>query len=392
MHGFNAETVPLFPYLINPLDLARKGVVVVTINYRLGVFGFFSHPELTRESREHGAANFALMDTIAALQWVQKNIAFFGGDPSRVTLFGESAGAGLIANLMISPRAKGLFHRAIGQSSAWNTVTIGRLSTLAAAEQAGVMFASGLKATSLAELRARPAEEILKGGRGAGPVIDGWSISEDPGIVFEKGRQNDVPLLVGSNRDESFDRMEPTAVQFIAESKRRYGALAEAFLKLYPAESDDQARDSAFTEGRDELAWVMRNWARAHTSTGKSKAYVYYFTQQVPASSNAVARFNLAHGTATHTAEIQYVFQNLRGKRIWTDCDFAVSDAMSSYWVNFASTCDPNGNGLPHWPAYDEKTSPGPMLLGEKIQAGGPPDPAQSSFFQAYYDHTLRLN
>ena len=169
------------------------------------MFGFFSHPELTRESRERGAANFALMDAIAALQWVQKNIGFFGGDPRRVTLFGESAGAGLIANLMASPQARGLFHRAIGQSGAWNTVTIGRLSRLAAAEQAGLMFATGLRAKSLAELRARPAEEILKGGRGAGPVIDGWSISEDPGIVFEKGGQNDVPLLVGSNRDESFD-------------------------------------------------------------------------------------------------------------------------------------------------------------------------------------------
>jgi len=184
--------------------------------------------------------------------------------------------------------------------------------------------------------------------------------------------------------------MVPTAVQFIAESKRRYGALAEAFLKLYPAESDDQARDSAFTEGRDELAWVMRNWARAHTSTGKSKAYVYYFTHQAPASSNAVARFTPAQGTATHTAEIQYVFQNLR-KGAWTGNDVAVADVMSSYWVNFASNGDPNGKGLPHWPAYDEKTNPGPMILGAKIQAGGPPDFAQSSFFQAYYEHTYAL-
>ena len=196
--------------------LAKKGAVIVTMNYRLGVFGFFSHPDLTKESDRRGAANFAMTDAVAALQWVQKNIAGFGGDPKRVTIFGESAGSGLIANLMASPQAKGLFQRAIGESSGWTTAQIGRLSTLSEAEQAGVKLADGLMVKSLAELRAKPAGEVMRAaGRGAAPVIDGWALPEDPGLIFAQGKQNEVPVLVGSNRDESFGTQARTADQFV---------------------------------------------------------------------------------------------------------------------------------------------------------------------------------
>jgi para-nitrobenzyl esterase len=368
--------------------LAKKGAVVVTINYRLGVFGFFSHPDLTRESDRRGAANFGLLDSIAALQWVQKNIAAFGGDAKRVTIFGESAGAGLVANLMVSPQAKGLFHRAIGESSAWNTATVGRLGTLADAEQAGVKYADGLGAKSLAELRAKPADQILKGGRGVGPIVDGWSIPEDPGTVFAQGKQIDVPVLVGSNRDESFGATPANAAQYAEQARKRYGDLADSFLTVYPGGSDEQAKDSAFFAGRDEMAWVMRNWARLEAKTGKSKSYIFFFTHQPPVQLNAKAgKFAPGpHGTAVHTSELPYVFNNLRGNRAWTDVDRQVADTMSSYWVNFAATGDPNGKGLPKWLALDESKNKSAMEFGDKAGMGPAPDEAKLAVFQAYYD------
>src|ERR1700722_5461186 len=256
--------------------LAKKGVVLVTINYRLGVFGFFSHPELTKESEHHTSGNYALMDQAAALRWVQKNIAGFGGDPRRVTVFGDSAGSSSIANLMGSPQAKGLFQRAVGESGAWMGISLAPTRTLAEAEQAGVKMAEELHAQSLEELRARPAEDVLKGGRGGGPVIDGWFLPEDVGTIFAEGKQNDVPLLVGSNKDEGTFFMQPTtAEKFIERTRARYGDQADAFLKLYPAGSDEQGNLSQFAAFRDELAFVMRTWVRAQRKAGFSKAFLY---------------------------------------------------------------------------------------------------------------------
>ncbi len=373
--------------------LAEKGAVIVTINYRLGVLGFFSYPELTKESDRRGAANFAMLDAVAALQWVRKNIAGFGGDPKRVTIFGESAGAGLIANLMASPQAKGLFHRAIGESSSWTTAQIGRLATLADAEQAGSKVADGLMAKSLSELRAKPADQVLRaGGRGAAPVVDGWVLPEDPGTAFAQGKQNQVPVLVGSNRDESFGAQPKDAATFVQQARQRYGDLADTFLKLYPAGSDDQAKDSAFFAGRDEMAWVMRNWARLDAQTGKSKAYVFFFTHQPSVNPNAKGGGAFApnvHGSATHTSEMQYVFGNPRNTP-WTEVDHQVSDTMSSYWVNFAANGDPNGKGLPKWTPFDEKNK-NSMVLGDKAEVGpGALDDAKAAFFQSVYDKLYR--
>lgn len=368
--------------------LAKKGAVIVTLNYRLGLFGFFAYPELTKESDRRGAANFGVMDAIAALQWVQRNIAQFGGDPKKVTIFGESAGAGLIANLMVAPQAKGLFHRAIGESSAWSTATVSRLNTLAEAEETGTKLAEGIGAKSLAELRAKPAADILKAGRGGGPVVDGWLIPEDPGVVFSAGKHIDVPVLTGSNRDESFGGNPRSAEQFVEQARKRFGDLADTYLKLYPVASDDQARESAFFSGRDEMAFVMRNWARLDSKSGKSKAFVYYFTQQpplVPGAKGGGAFAPGPHGSATHVSEILYVFNHLDNSRPWTEADRQVSDTMSSYWVNFAANGDPNGKGLAKWAAYDDKNRT-PMVFGNPPEGAQAPSEAQLAFWQGYFE------
>ncbi len=379
--GYNTGSASIPNY--DGEHLAAKGAVVVTFNYRLGAFGFLGHPELTKEADRRGAANFGMLDAIAVLQWVQKNIAAFGGDPKRVTIFGESAGAGMVAHLMASPQAKGLFERAIGESSAWGISPDTRAKTLADAEQAGVKLAEALGVKSLAELRAQPAEAILKAGRGTGPVVDGWLLPEDPGKVFAEGKQNAVPVLLGSNQDEGTFFLQPTtADKFVAQSKTRYGALADEFLKLYPAGSDEQANASALMDFRDQMAWVMRNWARLDEKTGKAKAYVYYFTHQPPEPEGG--RGGRRRG-ATHVAEVPYVFNN-QGNRPWTDVDRHVADLMSSYWVNFAANGDPNGKGLPKWPVFDERKNGTVMVFGDGAEPGSVLSPSQIAFFQKVYD------
>lgn len=366
--------------------LAKKGVVLVTINYRLGVFGFFSHPDLTKESEHHASGNYAFMDQVAALQWVRNNIAAFGGDPQRVTVFGDSAGSASIANLMGSPRAKGLFQRAVGESGAWMGLSLTPMRSLAEAEQAGVKIAEALNARTLEELRAKPAEELLKAGRAGGPVIDGWFLPEDVATIFAQGKQNDVPLIVGSNQDEGTFFLQPTtAAKFIERARMRYGDQADAFLKLYPAATDEEATASQLAAFRDELAFVMRVWARAQTKTGHSKAFLFYFTHQPPPPVGATSRGGFGSG-ATHGSEAQYIFGNLLPPRAWTGLDHQVSDMLSSYWVNFATHGDPNGKGLTNWPAFDDRKSDRPTVLGDQAEGGPVPNRAQLAFFESVYE------
>jgi para-nitrobenzyl esterase len=345
-------------------SLARKGVVVVTINYRLGVFGFLAHPELTRESDRNSSGNYGLLDQIAALEWVRKNIAAFGGDPQRVTIFGESAGSWSVNYLMAAPLAKGLFQRAIGESGG----VFGGVTKLEQVERSGSKFAASMGADSAPALRAKSAAEVMNaaGGRTFPPNVDGWLFPEDVITIFARGKQNDVPLIAGSNADEG-TALSPwpanrTAADFEAQSRRIFGDRIEQFLKFYPAGSDREARASHYASYRDFVfGWQMRTWVRMAAKTGKSNTYLYYFTRVPPGPLGATLG-------AYHAAEISYVFRNLHlATRPYEDADRKLSDAMSSYWVNFATTGDPNGDGLPSWPVYREKSDVA-LELGNEIK------------------------
>ena len=360
--------------------LARKGAVVVTYNYRLGMFGFFAHPELSKESG-HGSGNYGMMDAVQVLRWVQKNIAAFGGDPNRVTIDGESAGAILVAALVGSPEGKGLFKRAIAQSGAFMGISIGKTTTLAQAEQAGRKIAEDVGASDLAALRALPAVELQEKGRTGGLIVDGRYIPEDLSTIFSTGKQNAVDILLGSNRDEGTFFVRPgtgNAKEFLARTHKRFGDLAEAYLKLHPADSDSESLASQLSGVRDEIGWHMRTWAQLQSQRG-NKAYLYYFTHVPPVAPGQPSR------GATHTAEIRYMFSNLDSRAPLTDTDRKLAETMSSYWVNFAATGNPNGKGLPQWPAYNEKKSAQPMVLGDSVGVGEGINPAMLSFFDGFY-------
>ncbi len=355
-------------------NFARKGVVLVTINYRLGIFGFFAHPELTAESAHHASGNYGLQDQVAALHWVKKNIAAFGGDRKNVTIFGESAGSWAVNALVASPLAKGLFERAIGESGG----SFSPMRHLAEAEKAGAKFDPSIKA-----LRAKSAEELVKTNEQVvRPIVDGWVLPQDIATIFAQGRQNDVPLIVGSNADEG-TTLAPQganikAAAFVEGVRQRYGALADGFLKTYPASSDDEAVSSFYAAYRDQtFGWEMRTWARMAAKTGHHPVYLYYFSHRPPGPLSAKLR-------AFHASEIPYVFGNFFWPFPWEDADHKLSDVVSSYWVNFAKTGDPNGSGLVKWPANNPTTDQA-LEIGDSVATRSQVNKAGLDFFDGYY-------
>jgi para-nitrobenzyl esterase len=360
-------------------ELARKGVVVVTINYRLGVFGFMAHPELTKESPNHVSGNYAFLDQLAALRWVQKNIAAFGGDPSRVTIFGESAGSWSVNNLVATPLGKGLFQRAIGESGGQFTIT----RTLAASEAAGTRFGDDQHAPTLAALRALPADTVNRGQFQTSATVDGWVFPQDVLATFKTGKQNDVPVIIGSNANEGsiFTGDNVSAASFKEQSERRYGPDADAFLALYPFTTDKDARAAQAASMRDgTFGWEMRTWARLQTQTGKSKVYLYYLSRVPPLP-------NSDWLGAQHGAEIPYAFNWPNGKHstqvAWTDTDRKLAEQVSSYWVNFATTGDPNGKDLPKWDAYQARDDRA-MLFADAPAMGPVPHKAALDFLDTF--------
>lgn len=360
-------TVPLY----DGEGMARKGVVFVTINYRLGILGFLAHPELSAESDLNTSGNYGILDQIAALKWVKENIAAFGGDPNNVTIAGQSAGSFSVNMLVVSPLAKGLFHKAIAQSGGMFGKDLMLGQTLQAAEDSGKQLTEKMKITSMAELRAISADSLLKIPGRFGIVVDRVVI---PPVyeTFADRKQNDVSLITGWNADDgvSFGPL-PSAEQFKANTKSRYGDKAEKFLQIFPANTDAEAGQSQKLLTQLHFGWHNYTWARMQTSHGTGKAYLYYFKRVPPGEPN--------YG-AFHSAEFAYALHTLKfWDRPFTDVDYKLEEAMSSYWVNFAKNGDPNGEGLPAWSVFNDG-QPEVIELGDEVKAAPLPYSEQLKF------------
>ncbi len=358
----------------------ERGVIIVNLAYRVGVLGFLAHPELTSESPYRSSGNYGLLDMIAGLRWVQKNISQFGGDPSNVTVFGHSAGAWSINKLMISPLARGLFHKAIGQSGGdmGPAGTREGIAVLADAERVGVAFGDSLRAPSIAQLRHTAATDIaastfpgLPGVHnydGAIAIVDGYVIPGDTYSLYASSKQSNIPLLLGYNDNEAaltLRPMEPMA--FVTSVRERYGPFAEDFLEMYPGRSTaDTATSQLRLESEASFGWQIWAWAVQHAKTSNEQVFFYHFSR----------------GRVGHGAELPYVFARPIGPT-WTDVHQSIADRISSYWTNFAKTGNPNGTGLPAWPAFSEAQQT-TMYLGQDFAAGEMPNLKEHLLMDAY--------
>jgi para-nitrobenzyl esterase len=359
--------------------LAQQGVIVVSMNYRLGVFGFFVHPELAKESGHNAAGNYGLLDQTAALRWVHDNIAAFGGDPGNVTIFGESAGSFSVSAQMASPLAKGLFQKAIGESG--GAFYSGGLTfePRSVREEKDVKTISAkLGVSTLAELRGIPAQKLLDAfappqspGFDFGPDVDGYFLPKPVPAIFAAGKQNDVPLLAGWNHDEgsfeiAFSPQKPTAESLKATAQKEFGDKAGEFLKLYPSDTDAQILRSAQDFAGDRfIAFSTWAWMDAQSKTGKQPIYRFRFDLGPPSDPKGPQL------GAYHSSEIEYVFGQLDSKTdvTWSPETRALSAQMQKYWANFARTGDPNGLGLPKWPVYSARDGWSVMFLDTRLAA-----------------------
>lgn len=342
--------------------LTRRGIIVITVNYRLGPLGFFCHPELSAESPQQSCGNYGLLDQIGALAWVQRNIASFGGDPGNVTVSGQSAGATSVHHLTQSPLAKGLFHRAIAQSGPWDRRQ--QSAVRAEAERRGTEQAGGL---TLAQLRSLPASELSSrltaNGARFRPIVDGWVVPDQLAALLARGQLHDVPLLTGITADERSSQKEYgrlTLSEWQSFVRMDYGESAEEVLALYPAASDAEAGAQHKRLLRDTGLATLLDCRGQRARSGKSHDFGYLFERAIPWPEHPEYQ-------AFHSAELPYAFDNLALlPRPWEPADRALAELMSSYWVNFIRSGDPNGPGLPPWPSASDQI----MRLGPQPGAG----------------------
>lgn len=372
-------------------NLAEKGVVLVSIAYRVGHLGFLVHSELSAENPNHVSGNYGLLDMIAGLQWIQKNITAFGGDPNKVTIFGESAGGIAVSMLCASPLAKGLFHGAISQSggsfgpSRPTTYPGENMKLLSIAERDGQAYVESARDSSIAELRKIPADKLPKGSFGKGmawPIIDGYVIPDDQYKLYETGMFNDLPILVGYNSDEgaSFSSSK-TPEDYINSVKTRYGMFTDDLIKAYPVGMNkvpktarDLMRDAAF-------GWQTWSWARLHSKQGNTKVFYYYFDQHPEYPEDSPK-----HGSGSpHGQDVAYVFKHLNtADPQISKTDFDISEAMAIYWTNFAKFGDPNGQGVLNWPAFKDE-NPVVMYFGQTPHTGPVPSAESLRVLDEYF-------
>ncbi|MDI1321947.1 MAG: carboxylesterase family protein [Algoriphagus sp.] len=372
--GFSggSGTVPLY----DGEELAKKGIVVVTINYRLGIFGFLAHPELTAENPDQTSGNYGILDQIAALEWVKKNITAFGGDPDNVTVAGQSAGAFAVNALVASTKAKGLFHKAIAQSGAMFNRGTGLVSGIKGAEERGQELTKGMGIESIAALRGIAADSLLKIPGRFGPVVDGKVI---PNVkeTFENSAHSDVPLLTGWNADDNVSfGPEVTPAQFKENAKKQYGGRAGEYLQLFPAENEVELKETQGIISELNFGFQNYTWAKMQTEKGQNDVYVYYFTRVPPGEPN--------YG-AFHSAEFSYAFHTLnKWNRPFEKVDYELEENMSEYWVNFIKTGNPNGKGRPvQWPVFDPQ-NPMVLELGTNINVRNIPYWEQLKFLEEF--------
>jgi para-nitrobenzyl esterase len=393
-------------------SMAAKGIVAVTVNYRLGVFGFMAHPELTKESPHKASGNYGLLDQHAALKWVQQNIAAFGGDPKRVTIAGESAGSISVSAQMASPLSKNLIAGAIGESGS----ILGALSAvpLAEGEEAGVKFGAAIGKESLAALRAMPADQLLETTAKPGlprfsPTIDGWFFPKSAFAIFAAGEQARVPLLAGVNSAESgyggvLGRETPTVENYRKALERLYPGKADEVFKLYPATNETEVMDAAQDLASDRfISYSTWKWTELATKTGGKPTYYYRYERPRPPMRPEMgnAQAGLAGGVirnpqpgnapprpptrgAVHSAEIEYAMGNLDSNKVyaWTPDDYQVSKVMQEYFANFIKTGNPNGKGLPAWPKFAEGQR---LIIDVNTRADADKTRARYEFLDQFY-------
>ena len=363
--------------------MAQKGVVFVSINYRVGTFGFLAHPELSEEAEYGSSGNYALLDMIAALKWVQENIQAFGGDPQNVTIAGQSAGAFAVSNLTTSPLAKGLFHQAIAQSGgSFVSSPLRPRLRFEEAEQQGLEYAQNtLKCNSLTELRAKPADEILQAQGGLmTPIVDGYVLPNPNAESYREQKHHDVPLLLGWNADDKIMWQAAPVATFKSNIQAEFGDLANEVHLHYPITTEEQAVQSQFDLGRDQIFGVQAYvWAKLQDQFSSSPVYVYNFNRQIPFHSPET------NFGAFHSGEIVYAYNNLHTlDRPWDPIDQQIADNMSSYWVNFAKTGNPNGEGLAKWEAFSREEQ-NVLLIDVETHTKALPDRKALEFLEKFY-------
>lgn len=341
--------------------MAKKGVIFVSINYRVGILGFLSHPDLTNESPNHASGNYGLLDQIAALKWIKQNIEAFGGDPDNVTIAGQSAGSMSVNALVASPLAKGLFAKAISESGSF---LINNPPALKTAEEQGQKLTE-TNSLTIKQLRDMSAEAVQKLQGRFSVITDGYVLPQPVSQIFSEGKQNQVPVITGWNADDSFSSGVQKKEDFIKRAEDQYGKDAAEFLKHYPANTDAEAGASDIKISRDQtFALSGYKWGAVQSTQAKNPIYLYYFERKVPATPT------FEKYGAFHTAEVPYALNTLKFlNRPLQPIDYELADLMSSYWANFAKTGNPNGEGLPLWPVY--KPNDGiVMLFNEHSMAG----------------------
>ena len=380
--------------------LAMRGVVIVSVEYRTGALGFMAHPELTKENAKlqktknvvGHSGNYGILDQVFALEWVQRNIRNFGGDPDNVTIFGESAGAISCSILCASPLAKGLFHRCISQSGGSfapytdKPRSLGMDASLKGAEQQGLAFQQHLKKKNLKQLRQMDAMELCDGNVGFSgfwPCVDGYVIVDDPYRLYERGEYNDVPVIVMTNSDEGalFTPGNIKAADYQRQVHQIFGSWGDEFLKTYPGNTDDEAWHGNSDAFRDVgFAWPSYAWVSLQAKTGKSPAYAAYLAQPSTRSfSNDKRRRGVAHAD-----DILYLNGEFLTHPNQYPAESAVAEIMQQYWVNFAKNGNPNAKGLPYWPTFDD-TKPTTMQFSNGASLIMRPNREQVDFVDRYY-------